>query len=695
MDANIELVLKKLHKLEEENSKLKSLLIQYGIPFEEEKEDNTSSLHEKHNNQLQNLSLQEKVELFRRVFQGREDVFAKRWHSEATRKSGYQPVCEREWNREFCDKRKYKCTECPNRLFSKLSYEYIYHHLAGKDELGRDVVGLYPLLQDNTCYFLCTDFDDKSCEYGFKNDVLAFVSICKEWEIPYYIERSRSGNGAHVWIFFDSPILAAKARTLGKRILAEAMNKDTHLSFKSYDRFFPNQDTLPEGGFGNLVALPLQGKARKNGNSIFVDDKFQPFTDQWEVLLNIKKISEQVLNQILKAHSNSLGDLTKSSENKPWEVPSTEHVVTTDLPSNITLTRGNMLYIPLKGIKAQVVHLFKRMAAFHNPEFYAKQGMRLPTYDIPRIISCSELFEDYIALPRGCEEDVIDVLKDNRVSYFIDDKTNHGLSIDVTFNGKLRKEQQIALEGMLPHRIGTLSATTAFGKTIFAIAMIAERRVNTLILVHRKSLLDQWHKKLNEFLKINDTKNIVSPPNISSKKASPFGLLYSGKDTIHGYIDIALIQSCQEGNDIKPFVKDYGMVIVDECHHVSSVCFEQVLRQVNARYIYGLTATPIRKDGHQPIIFMQCGKIRYTADSKSQMERQSFTRMLIPRFTSFRNLSSETKNYTQVIEELSTDRLRNALIVKDVAKVIAEGRTPIILTNLTSHVRLLANSLSM
>ena len=331
MDANIELVLKKLHKLEEENSKLKSLLIQYGIPFEEEKENNTSSQHKKYSNQLHNLSLQEKVELFRRVFQGREDVFAKRWHSEATRKSGYQPVCEREWNREFCDKRKYKCTECPNRLFSKLSYEYIYHHLAGKDELGRDVVGLYPLLLDNTCYFLCTDFDDKSCEHGFKNDVLAFVSICREWDIPYYIERSRSGNGAHVWIFFDLPIIASKARKLGKTILAEAMNKDSHISFKSYDRFFPNQDCLPEGGFGNLVALPLQGKARKNGNSIFVDDKFQPFTDQWEVLLNIKKISEQVLDQILKAHSNSLGDLTKSSENKPWEVPSTEHVVTTDL----------------------------------------------------------------------------------------------------------------------------------------------------------------------------------------------------------------------------------------------------------------------------------------------------------------------------------------------------------------------------
>ena len=692
MAANINALIVQIHELEKENARLKSLLAKHGIPYETERKDRTTiaSQHSEPNR----LSLQKKVELFQSLFKGREDVFAQRWYSHSTGRSGYQPVCEREWNRDYCDKRKYKCTECPNRQFAPLSYEHVYNHLAGKDEFGRDVIGLYPVLQDNTCYFLCTDFDDKSCEHGYQNDVLAFVSVCKDWNVPYYIERSRSGNGAHVWIFFDAPITAIKARKLGKSILTEAMNKDTRLSFKSYDRFFPNQDTLPEGGFGNLVALPLQGKARKDRNSVFVDEDFNAYPDQWEFLQNIWKISEATVDGLIEKHCSSLGELTKSSESKPWEVPTSETIVKSDFPSSIALTRANMLYIPLAGLSAKAVNHFKRMAAFHNPEFYAKQGMRLSTYDIPRIISCSELLNDYLATPRGCEDDVIEVLENNEVKYVIEDETNQGRGIDITFKGNLREEQQKAMECMLPYNIGTLSATTAFGKTIFAIAMIAQRKVNTLILVHRKSLLDQWKKQLEDFLEINETVVEKESKRKSRKSLSPIGFLYSGKDSLHGIIDIALIQSCQEGNEIKPFVQDYGMVIVDECHHVSSVSFEQVLRQSRAKYVYGLTATPIRKDGHQPIIFMQCGKIRYTADAKSQMDKQSFTRVLIPRFTSFRNLSPDTKTYTQIVEAISTDEVRNRLIVEDVRKAMEERRIPIILTNLTSHVRLLAEMLS-
>ncbi|MGN0225668.1 MAG: TOTE conflict system archaeo-eukaryotic primase domain-containing protein, partial [Prevotella sp.] len=584
-----------------------------------------------------------------------------------------------------------KCSECPNRKFAPLSYEHIFNHLAGKDAHGRDVVGLYPMLNDNTCYFLCTDFDDKSCEHGYQNDVLAFAGVCKEWGVPCYVERSRSGNGAHVWVFFDTAIAAIKARRLGKSILSEAMNKEFHLSFKSYDRFFPNQDTLPDGGLGNLVALPLQGQARRNGNSIFVDESFQPYPDQWAFLLGIQKLSEATVDVILQEHASISGELTKSSEGKPWETPKPETIDQSDFPPSLTLTRANMLYIPLTCLSAKAVNYFKRMAAFHNPEFYAKQGMRLSTYDVPRIISCSELTDNFIALPRGCEEDVVELLKANNVKYSIDDKTCHGRAINVSFKGELREEQQQAMSSMFPHPVGTLSATTAFGKTVFAIAMIAQRKVNTLILVHRKSLLDQWKKQLKDFLEISEV--VVDNSTRRNKHLSPIGELCSGKDSLHGVIDIALIQSCLEDNKVKSFVRDYGMVIVDECHHVSSVSFEQVLKQVNAHYVYGLTATPIRKDGHQPIIFMQCGKIRYTADAKNQMDRQNFVRTLIPRFTSFRNISPDTKTYTQTIEALSIDELRNKLIIEDVKTVIEEGRTPIILTNLTSHVRILTELL--
>ena len=693
--ADVSALTQRIQELERENARLKAILDKNGIEYGsfESKTCETNHLEATAVSTCQ-FTLQEKVALFQSLFQGREDVFARRWYSSTTQKSGYQPVCTREWNREFCDKRKYKCADCPNRQFAPLAYNDFFNHLAGKDAWGRDVIGLYPIRKDNTCSFLCTDFDDKSCEHGYKNDVLAFVNVCKTWNVPCYIERSRSGNGAHVWIFFETPVTAFKARKLGNAILTEAMSCDAHLSFKSYDRFFPNQDTLPEGGLGNLVALPLQGMARRKGNSVFVDEDFNAYADQWEMLSQIHKLSEVELDLLLQLHAvPTLGELSKTCEEKPWETPHMDAAQSEDYPKQIVLTRANMLYVPLASLSAKCVNIFKRIAAFRNPEFYEKQGMRLSTYNIPRIISCSEMTDDYLALPRGCEDAVCGILTQHGVKVVISDKTNHGHNINVTFRGSLREEQQNAMEAFSGHNIGTLSATTAFGKTVFAIGMLARRKVNTLILVHNKALLEQWKERLETFLKIDEIVEESAAKRGRKKNSSVIGCLYAGKNTLHGIIDIALIQSCLNDGEAKPFVKDYGMVIVDECHHVSSVSFEQVLRQVTATYVYGLTATPIRKDGHQPIIFMQCGKIRFTSDAKCQMENQGFKRLLVPRFTSFRTITQDSNSYVRITQELSEDKVRNEFIIEDVKAAIQNGRTPLVLTTRTIHVKVLVQML--
>ena len=335
----------------------------------------------------------------------------------------------------------------------------------------------------------------------------------------------------------------------------------------------------------------------------------------------------------------------------------------------------------------------KHIAAFKNPEFYSKQAMRISTYNIPRIICRADFTDEYLAMPRGCEDAIIDILYSLKIDYEIVNNTNHGKPIGVIFKGKERDEQLDAINALMPYSNGVLSATTAFGKTVTAAALIARRKTNTLILVHSKALLMQWHECLSEFLDINFTEEEISKKRGRKKAFSPVGCLDSTSNTLHGVIDIALIQSCFDNDEVKPFVKEYGMVIVDECHHVSSITFENVLKHVTAHYVYGLTATPIRKDGLQPIIFMQCSPIRFFADAKAQIQQQSFQRYLVPRFTSYRPVTDDKQSFTALSQSLAESEIRNNLIIEDVLNVVAAGRTPIILTARTSHVELLAEML--
>lgn len=382
-----------------------------------------------------------------------------------------------------------------------------------------------------------------------------------------------------------------------------------------------------------------------------------------------------------------------SSENKPWVTPLPQNITQEDFQAKVEIIKADKLYIPLKAVSAKVLNHLKRIAAFKNPEFYSKHALRLSTYAIPRIISCFDITNEYLAMPRGCEDVTRSFLNDNAVAYTITDKTNHGNKISVSFQGEEREEQLEAINALLSYTNGILHATTAFGKTVTAAAIIARKKVNTLILVHSKALLKQWHDRLTEFLNIDYPQHEEKNKRGRGKVFSPIGCFDSSGNTLHGIIDIALIQSCLDEDGVKPFVQDYGMVIVDECHHVSSITFEQVLMSIKAHTIYGLTATPIRKDGHQPIIFMQCGPIRFSTDVKSQIAKQSFDRFLIPRFTSYNSILEDRLSIATSYKYLSEDEIRNNLIVEDICKAVNTGRTPIILTNRTAHVSVLAEKL--
>jgi superfamily II DNA or RNA helicase len=476
------------------------------------------------------------------------------------------------------------------------------------------------------------------------------------------------------------------------------MGKRHEISFKSYDRLFPNQDTMPKGGFGNLIALPFQKMARDNGNSVFVDGNFEPYQDQWQFLSNIKRLSEEDLTSFISqlTRGDDLGILKdETPESKPWVKHSID-LKQHDFPKAVKIIKSGMLYVEKEGLSQNALNTLKRFAAFKNPEFYKAQAMRLSTFGKPRVISCSDDHESHLAMPVGCEEDIRTFLKENHVPIIQEDDSNPGKMIDVEFRGVLQDEQQHALDALSAYDNGVLSATTAFGKTVIGAKLISLKKVNTLVLVHRQQLLTQWRERLEQFLIINEPLPKPDKTKGRQKAQAGIGHMAAGKDRLNSIVDVAIMQSLITRGDVKEAVQNYGMILVDECHHVPAVTFEQILKKAAAKYVYGLTATPARPDGHDPIIFYYCGPIRFSVDAEEQAQKRPFDHHLVPRFTSFKMQPDEDGkelSFQEIKTGLVSDEIRNQLIMDDVLACCEKGRRSLILTGRVAHVEELGKAL--
>jgi len=631
-----------------------------------------------------------KIALFRSLFRGREDVYPRRFESRKTGKSGYCPACVNEWVRDLCNKREVQCARCPNRRFLPVTDETIRQHLLGQDDKGREfVIGVYPMLLDETCFFLAADFDRDT----WRADVAAFADTCRQMGLPPAIERSRSGNGAHLWLFFEEAVPARLARDLGAHILTETMERRPDIGLGSYDRFFPNQDTLPEGGFGNLIALPLQKRPREYGNSVFIDIDNSPYSDQWALLASVRKISRSEVDRIVRA-AESRGRIvgvqfaiSEEDDVAPWTAPPSrrrkEPPIGGPLPETLELVLGNEIYIAKEAVPPALRNRLLRLAAFQNPEFYKAQAMRLSTRGKPRVIGCAEDHPQHIGLPRGCMEDLVRSLSALGIQSHIRDERCTGTPLHVSFLGALRPEQKPAAEALAAHDTGVLAATTAFGKTVIAAWLIAQRGVNTLILVCTKQLMEQWVERLSTFLGL--------PP-------KSIGRIGGGKKKPNGTLDVALMQSLVRDGVVDDCVGAYGHLVVDECHHLSAPSFEQIARRAKAQYVTGLSATLTRKDGHHPIIFMHCGPIRYRVDARQQAAQRPFTHNVMVRPTSFHPSASGDLDvrlqFHALYDALLADESRNRLICGDVLDAVRQGRSPVVLMERTEHLDKLTEQLT-
>jgi superfamily II DNA or RNA helicase len=487
-------------------------------------------------------------------------------------------------------------------------------------------------------------------------------------------------------VFFSASVAARDARRLGTALISFTCARTRQLKLTSYDRLFPSQDTLPKGGFGNLIALPLQKLPRELGRSVFVDEALQPFPDQWAFLASVRPMEPHDIDPtILRAtggsHPLDVTFVADEDSLEPWKPrPSANQRLAGPMPESVSVTQANLVYVEKGPLPQSLANRLVRLAAFQNPEFYRAQAMHMPVWDKPRVIGCAENFPQHIGLPRGCLEAVQQLLRDQGIRCDLRDERSVGEPLEIEFVGTLRPDQQAAAKAMLKHDTGVLCAPTAFGKTVTAAALIASRRVNTLVLVHRTELLRQWKERLQSFLGVGS--DVV-------------GTIGGGKARPTGRIDVAVMQSLagrgQRQGEVDSLVENYGQIVVDECHHLSAFSFEAILKRAKAKYVLGLTATPIRRDGQQPIIFMQCGPIRHTA---AKPDGAPQTLEVTPRFLSAAVIVPPDAGIQEVFRTLAVDDARTARIAGEIVDAYQQGRKVLVLTERTEHLAAIEAALS-
>ena len=603
---------------------------------------------------------EDSVKIFMNYFKGRNDVYPYLSIDKTNPNIKYFiPACANEWKNGVCNKTMgKKCKTCQYRENKPISKDTIYKHMYGNQSIG-----IYPLLENDTCFFLSLDFDDKDSKKDIKSDVLAFASICDKYEVPIAIERSRSGNGIHIWMFFDANIKAITARKLGSLLLSKTM-EISNISITSFDRMFPNQDTLPKGGYGNLIALPFQNEPSKYGNTLFVDRNFILIKNQIQYLSSIHKLTEIEVFEKIKQLSNETIDISHEIIDMQNEVK-VKSKNNIDYPKSINVILRDMVYIDKANLDGVVKNSFRRLATFANPEFYKKQKLRMSVYNVPMVIDCSKEDKKYLKLPRGTYDYLESLCNVNNIEIISKDERFVGNKIEVKFNGSLRNEQQIAIDNLLKYDNGILCAPTGFGKTVIGCKLIEERKVNTLILVNKIQLLNQWKDRIKEFLDVKEV-----------------GEISSKKKNITNVIDVASIKSLWNNGNVLDIAKNYGMIIIDECHHTAAYTFEQAINTGNAKYVYGISATPERENGHTPIIKMQCGDIRYKVDSLKFNKKLNIPMKVIAKKShlNFTNQNIDNYELNEINDLIAKDIIRSEKIIKDIKKEYDNGKNILVLT---------------